>query len=117
MFKFRQLYTHRATNKHGDIHHVQLAMGGSLDVYMAFEMHNSIIIDGDIAKYSFLVKDELDAFHESQFFSIEHFTWPLNCQEIPKHSLGVFYNLRSSYMLPMCTLNVTMNMIDVTLTN
>ena len=45
MFKFRQLYTHRATNKHGDIHHVQLAMGGSLDVYMAFEMHNSNIID------------------------------------------------------------------------
>ena len=79
---------------------------------------NSIIIDGGIAREIFYsVKNELDAFHESQFFSIEHFTWPLNCQEIPKHSLGVFYNLRSSYMLPMCTLNVTMTVIDVTLTN
>ena len=91
---------------------MQLAMSGSLDVYMAFEMHNSVIIDGDIAKYSFLVKDELDAFHESQFFIIGHFTWSLNCQEIPKHSVGVFYDLRSSYILPMCTLSERDNEYD-----
>ena len=64
------------------------------------------------AKYSISVKNELDAFHESQFFSIEHFTWPLNCQEILKHSLGVFYNLRSSYMLSMCTLSECDNECD-----
>ena len=58
MFKFRQLYTHRATNKHGDIHHVQLAMGGSLDVYMVFEMHNSIIIDGGIASEIFYLSQK-----------------------------------------------------------
>lgn len=77
MFKFRQLYTHRHT--HWDIHHVQLAMDDSLHVYIAFEMHNSIIINSGIAKYSSSVKDELDAFHESQFFGIDHFSWPLNC--------------------------------------